>query len=261
MKMNLIPCSRATVALLCIVGLLAGAGTAGALSVSTADTVPTETAVGSEVSMTYVIEDPFTDVPSQWTLAGETELENVNWVVTVYRADREKSESQYDDQSFTQDLDIDNNGDRVEVKLVGVVPTVGNYTYASEETYTVGALTRVSGNNENEFRNDSVHHYTEDSQAARKAIDAAGTAIETTGGNSDAEALRRNAISAYDSGNFANAIDLATQAENTAKQAQQSQQTTQTLLYVAAAVVLLLLLGGGGFYIYSQSQSDDYSKL
>jgi len=240
--------------------LVAFAGTASAFSVS-AENVPAESAVGSEVSVTYTIDAPFTDVPNEWTLAGETELENVGWTVTVLRAGSQISQESYGAQSFEQDLDIDNNGDQVRVTLEGTVPAVENYTYEPQENYTVATLTRVSGSNENEFRTDSAHHYTEDSQQARQAIDAAGTAIDGAGGNSEAENLRQNAISAYDNGNFENAIDLANQAQNSAQQAQQSAQTTQTLLYAAGAVVLLLLLGGGGFYLYSQSQEDDYSKL
>lgn len=258
--MNSIPCSRSTVALLCLVGLVAFAGTASAFTVS-AENVPSESAVGSEVSVTYTVDDPFTDVPNEWTLAGETGLENVSWTVTVLRAGNQISQESYGAQSFEQDLDIDNNGDQVRIELEGTVPAVENYTYEPPENYTVASLTRVSGSNENEFRTDSAHHYTTESQDAREAIDSATAAIEASGGNSEAENLRGNAISAYENGNFENALDLANQAQSAAEQAQQSQQTTQTLLYAAGAVVLLLLLGGGGFYLYSQSQQDDYSKL
>ncbi|WP_324663959.1 hypothetical protein [Haloarcula sediminis] len=261
--MNSIRYSRATVALLCVVGLLAVAGTAAAFTVSTEGDVPNETAVGNEVSVTYVIDDPYTDAPDEWTLTGETELENVSWTVTVLRAGSPVSDGEqiYGGQSFERDLDIDNNGDQVRVELTGTTPSIGNYTYEPEEQYTVASLTRVTGSNENQFRNDSAHHYTDQSREARQAIDAAGTAIEEAGGNSEAENLRSNAISAYENGNFENAISLADQAQNTAEQAQQSQQTTQTLLYAAGAVVLLLLVGGGGYYLYSQSKEDDYSKL
>lgn len=263
MRMNSIRYSRATVALLCVVGLLAVAGTASAFTVSTEGSVPNETAVGDEVSVTYVIDDPYTNAPDTWTLAGDTELENVSWTVTVLRAGSPVSDGEriYGDQSFERELDIDNNGDQIRIELTGTTPAVENFTYEPEERYTVAEFTRVTGNNENEFRNDSAHHYTEESREARQAIDAAGTAIEEAGGNSEAENLRANAISAYENANFENAVDLANQAQNTAEQAQQSQQTTQTLLYAAGAVVVLLLLGGGGYYLYSQSKEDDYSKL
>ena len=261
MKMNSIPCSRATVALLCVVGLVTVAGTASAFSVSTDGPVPGETAVDSEVSATYVIDDPFTDVPNEWTLAGQTELEGVAWTVTVFRAGNQVSQETYDDQSFSQELDIDNNGDQVQVELVGTVPTISNYTYQPEERYTLAALTRVTGNNENEFRNDSAHHYTNASREARQAIDSSQQAVsDAPGDNADAQAQIDRAISAYEAEDFDNAVSLAEDAQQQAQQAEQSQQTTQTLLYVAGAVVLLLLLGGGG-YLFYQSQQDDYSKL
>jgi hypothetical protein len=224
--------------------------------------VPSESAVDDEVTVTYTIDEPFTDVPNQWTLEGHTELENVSWTVTVLRAGSEVSQETYGTQNFSQDLDIDNNGDEVRVELTGTVPAIETYSYQPEERYTVATLTRVSGSNEDEIRSDSAHHYTSESREARNAIDSASTAINETGGNSEAEQLRDNAISSYENGNFNNSIDLAQQAQNTAEEAQQSQQTTQTLLYGGIAVVVLLLLGGGGFYLYSQSQSgDDYSKL
>jgi len=262
MKMNSTRYSRGTVVLLCVVGLLAFAGTASALSVS-AEGVPSESAVGDEVTVTYTIDEPFTDVPNQWTLQGQTELENVSWTVTVLRAGSAINQGQetYGTQNFSQELDIDNNGDEVRVELTGTVPAIETYSYQPEERYTVATLTRVSGSNENQIRSDSTHHYTSDSREARTAIQSASQAINATGGNSEADQLRNNAISSYENGNFGNAIDLAGQAQNTAEQAQQSQQTTQTLLYAGVGVVILLLLGGVGFFLYSRSGGDDYSKL
>ena len=261
--MNSIHYFRATVALLCVVGLVTIAGTAGAFTVSPAGTVPNETAVGSEVSVTYVIEDPYDGPPNEYTLEGETELENVSWTVEVFDQGDSVDQTTYGNQSFSQpmDRDGDQNGDEVRITLEGTVPPVENYTYEPRENYSLVEFARVTGSNENEFRNDSAHHYTEQSREARQAIDDAGTAIDEAGGNSEAENLRTGAISAYENDNFENAISLANQARNTAEEAQQSQQTTQTLLYAAGAVVLVLLLGGGGYYAYSQSQADDYSKL
>ncbi|WP_276249915.1 hypothetical protein [Haloarcula rara] len=262
--MNSIRYSRATVALLCVVGLLAVAGTAGAFTVSTEGDVPNETAVGSEVSVTYVIDDPYTDVPSEWTLDGETELENVSWSVEVRDRGSVVYDETYGEQSFTQTMNGEGaqDGDEVRITLEGTVPAVETYTYEPPEQYTVANLARVTGSNENEFRNDSAHHYTEDSREARQAINASQQAVaDAPGDNSDAKAQLDRAISAYEAEDFDNAVSLAEDAEQQAEQAQQSQQTTQTLLYAAGAVVLLLLVGGGGFYLYSKSQEDDYSKL
>ncbi|MDS0221938.1 hypothetical protein NDI54_11320 [Haloarcula sp. S1AR25-5A] len=258
--MNLIRCSNKTAALLCVVALLATAGTASAFSVS-AEGVPSETAVDEEVSVTYTIDDPFTDAPNEWTLAGSTELQNVSWTVTVLRAGDQVNQETYGDQSFEQGLDIDNNGDQVRIELVGTTQAVSNYTYEPPESYQVASLSRISGNNEDEFRNDTAHHYTEESQAARQAIDDAQAAIDEAGGNAEAEDLVSSAVSSYENGNFQNAQDLAGQAESQAQQAQQSAQTQRTLLMVGGGLVVLLLLVGGGYYAYTQMGGDDYSKL
>ncbi|WP_254272208.1 hypothetical protein [Haloarcula marina] len=258
--MNLTHCSKGTIALLCVAGLLAFAGTASAFTIS-AEGVPSDAAVGDEVTVTYTIDDPFTDTSNEWTLQGQTQLQDVSWTVTVLRAGSQVSQATYGGQNFSQALDIDNNGDQVTVELTGTTPEVENYTYQPEEQFRVASLTRVSGNNEEEFQNDTAHHYTADSREARQAIDDAQAAIDAAGGNSEAEQLLDSAVSSYENGNFQNAIDLAEQSQNTAQQAQQSQQTTQTLLLAGGALVVLLLLGGGGYYLYTQTQGDDYSKL
>ncbi|MFB6223986.1 MAG: hypothetical protein ABEH86_10010 [Haloarcula sp.] len=258
--MNLIRCSKGTAALLCVVAVLAFAGTASAFSVS-AEGVPTESAVGEEVSVTYTIDDPFTDAPNEWTLAGETELQNVGWTVTVLRAGDQVSQETYGDQSFQQDLDIDNNGDEVRIELVGTTPAVSNYTYNPPQSFQLTSLSRVSGSNEEEFRNDTSHHYTEESQAARQSIEDAQAAIDAAGGNEEAEELVASAISSYENKNFENAQDLSGQAQTQAEQAQQSAQTQQTLLLGGGALVVFLLLVGGGYYAYTQMGDDSYSKL
>jgi hypothetical protein len=242
-----------------VVGLLAVSGTAIAFTVA-ADGVPSEATVEEDITVTYTIDDPFTDAPNQWTLQGTTELESVSWQVTVFRAGTQISEDTYGSQNVSQDLDIDDNGDEVEIALSGTVPAVENYTYAPEERFTVATLSRQTGNNTEEFRNDTAHHFTEESKEARDAIDAAQESIDEAGGNEEAESLVDSAVSSYENGNFENAVDLANQAQNTAESAQQSQQTTRTLLLVGGALVVLLLLGGGIYYLYSQ-QGDDYSKL
>ena len=257
--MNSIPCSRATTALLCLVGLLAVAGTAGAFSVSTDGGVPNETAVGSEVSVTYVIEDPYDGPPNEYALEGETELENVSWTVEVLDQGDGVDQETYGDQTFSQPMDRDGaqNGDEVRITLEGTVPAVENYTYEPEERYTVANLTQVSGSNEDQFRNDSAHHYTEESREARTAIEDAEAAIDAAGGNQNAESLVDSAVSSYENGNFGNAIDLANQAE----QAADSDRQQRTLLLAGGAVVLLLLVIAGGYYLYTQLSGDEYSKL
>jgi len=259
--MNLTRCSKTAAALLCVALLLAASGTAAALSISS-DGVPGQTQVGEEVSVTYTIDDPFTDTANQWTLQADTQLENVRWTVTVLRAGTpvQDGETTYGQQSFEQTLNVDNNGDEVQIELVGDAPAVENYTYEPRQTFIVAGLDQRTGNNTEELVNDTAHHYTSDSQAARQAIDDAQSAIDTAGGHQEAQSTLDDAIAFYNSGNFEQAQDTANRAQNTAQSAQQSAQTTQTILYAVGGLVVLLLIGGGIYYWQSQ-QGDDYSKL
>ena len=259
--MNLTRCSKTAIALLCVAMLLAATGTAAALSIST-DGLPGEVEAGEEVSVTYTIDDPFTDTANDWTLIADTQLENVRWTVTVLRAGTpvEDGQTTSGQQSFEQDLNVENGGDEVRIELVGDAPEVENYTYEPEQTFTVAALDQRGGNNTDELANDSAHHYTSESQDAREAIDSAQSAIDAASGNQEAQDTLDSAISSYENENFENAIDLAEQAQNTAESAQQSAQTTQTILLAVGGLVVLLLIGGGVYYWQSQ-QGDDYSKL
>jgi len=252
--MNSIPCSRATIALLFVAVLMAAVGPASALSVSS-EGVPGETQVGEEMQVTYTIDDPFTDAPNEWTLQGETELEDVRWTVTVLRAGTQVSQETYTEQSFNHSLDVDDNGDEVVVNLDGTTPAIENYTYSPEETYLVTSLDQRTGGNADELANDSAHHYTEDSQAARNAIEDAEAAIDEAGGHSEAEDLRESAVSAYEAENFQNAIDLANNAQEKAENAQQSQETLTMALMGGGAVVVLALIGGGIYYWKSQQET------
>lgn len=259
--MNLTRCSRIAVGLLCVAVLLGATGTAAALSISSQG-VPGEVAVGGEVSATYTIDDPFTDTANEWTLVANTELENVRWTVTVLRAGTPVQDGQttYGQQSFEQDLNVDNNGDEVQIELVGDVPEVDNYSYEPRQTFVVAALDQRTGNNIEALANDSAHYYTEESAATRQSIDDAQSAIDAAGGNQEAESTLSDAIAFYNSGNFEQAQDAAQRAQSSAESAQQSSQTTQTILLGAGGLVVLLLIGGGIYYWQSQ-QGDDYSKL
>jgi len=260
--MNLTRYSKTATALLCIAVLLSAVGTAAALSISS-EGVPSEAQVGEEVSVTYTIDDPFTDTANQWTLQANTELESVSWTVTVLRAGTpvEDGQTTYGQQSFQQDLNVDNNGDQVQIELVGTVPEVDQYSYQPPQSFVVTSLEQQTGSNTDELQNDTAHYYTSESQSARQAIDEAQAAIDESGGNEEAQSTLDDAIAFYNSGeNFQQAQDAAERAQNTAQSAQQSQQTTQTILYAAGALVVLLLLGGGIYYWQSQ-QGDDFSKL
>jgi len=256
--MNSIHSSKLHALALCLVLAFAATGTAVAFDDS-AEGLQDEYEVGSDAKVTYTLSDPFTDVSNQYTLQGETQLRNVSWTVTVYRAGSQLQQQTYGGQNFSQAMDVNNNGDEIRVQLEGTTPAIENYTYDPAETFTVAELTRVSGDNPTTFRTDTAHHYTADSQAARTAIDDAQAAIEAAGGNEDAERLVGNAISSYRAEDFDNAIDLAGQAQERAEQAQSAAQRNQLILMAVGGLIVIGLLVGG--VLYWRSQQDEYTKL
>jgi F0F1-type ATP synthase membrane subunit c/vacuolar-type H+-ATPase subunit K len=249
-KMSWTHSSKGTTLLVLLAVALAAVGTATAISVD-AETVPDESEVGTDVSAELVIADPFTDA-DEWTLHGETALEDVSWTVIVLDQGDEVSQQTYGEQSFNQTLTRSGGGDEVVIELAGTAPEVENYTYDPAQTYTVASLVKIQGSNSEELDSWEAHYYTEESREARQALDAADAAIESVGGNQEAEQLYRNAVSAYEGENFGNAVDLANQAESRASQAQQSQQTTQYVLIGVGVLVVLALVGGGIYYWKSQ---------
>ena len=246
-KMSWIRSSKGATIVALLALLLAAAGPAGALTV-TEDTDFTDSRVGTTVSTTVVIEDPFTDQPDEWTLRGSTELDNVSWVVTVLDQNNQVNQNQYSEQTFEQTLNLDNGGDEIEISLTGDTPAIQNYTYDPPQRYTLWELVAITGNSESTLNSTEIHHYTNDSREARNAIDNATMAINESGGNPEARDTLNSSVSSYDNGNFGNAIDLANDAQSQAEEVEQSQQQTQTLLYAGAAVLVLALIGGGVYY-------------
>lgn len=256
--MNLIRSSNSTVVLALLAALLVGtAGTAMALSIS-AENVPDEAEVGSEVNATITVDDAYTD-NAEWTLETETELTNVSWTVEEFDQGSRVNQWNGGGQTFSQNLSSDPSGDEVQITIRGTVPSINNYTYEPKENFTFVAIKRTTGDNTETLKTYSVHHFTNDSKTARKKIDAAQSAINNTGGDSEAEADLEQAISAYDSANFDNAISIAEDAKSKAQQKQQSQQTTQLLLFGGIGVVVIVLVGGGVWYY--RKQQDNYDKL
>jgi len=256
-KMSWIRSSKSA-ALVVLLALSLAVGTAGAISVSPGE-APNETQVGETVTTTVTIEDPFVDMPDQWTLQGSTELENVGWTVTVLQQGEQVSQESYGNQTFEQALDAANNGDTIEVELTGETPAVSNYTYEPRETYTLYDFDTVQGSSTSDLNATSVHHYTNASKSARMAIDEASEAINASGGGSEAQNDLDQAISAYNSGNFDNAESNAADAQSQAEQAEQSAQRTQTILMAVGALVVLGLIGGGIYYW--RSNQNEPTKL
>jgi hypothetical protein len=235
---------------------LVAVGTAAAISTTGQAPAPAEN--GTEVSMTATVEEPFADAPDQWTLRGDTELDNATWIVEAYdqRGNIVASEN-VQASNVTQELDFDNGATRVNVTVVGTVPTLSTFNYEdrSAENYTVMELTQADGNALEESWDS--HRYTNASQAAREAIDAAATAVEDASGNAGQDDLDR-AIDAYENGNFDNAISLAEDAQSTAEE--NTSDGGLPIALIAGVIVVLLIVVGGGIY-YWQSQQQDTSRL
>lgn len=250
--MNLSRYSRALVAALLLVSVVAG--TAAAVDAE-AEGVPSDAKVGSEVTATYTFTNLYSDYES-WTLHGETNLTDVTWTVReLDQAGNQVDQNSYDGASFDEDVSLNSDTATVKVKVTGTVPAVENFTYDPPQRFLFAsfAQTRQGGASERITR-DRVHHYTNESEKARQAIDKATAAVEGSG-SGDAKNALNNAIAAYDKSNFELARDLASEAENKASQSKQ----TQMLLFGGLGVVALALVGGGVYYW--RQQRDTYDKL
>lgn len=278
------PSSKATTLALLLVLSLAAVAPAAAIDVASQD-VPSEAEVGTTVEATFTLDTLYQEPSFQaWALQGQTELENVTWVVAYSAPDGSTFDNrQYSGQEFSQQ-GVDSDSEtapfeqpvtEIQVTVRGEVPAVEEYTYDEREQFVIAQLSQRGGDSGSTNTIDSwgTHHYTTGSanepgsQQARQAIDSAESAIveaENAGGDtSGANETLDSAVSAYENENFANAVSLANDAEDQADQARQdaesSAQTTQLLMFGGAAVLVLALVGGG-FWYYKQQQSS-YDKL
>lgn len=254
--------SRSSSALLIlVVTVVVGAGVAGAVTISEHNT-PTEAQVGDRVTVSYVFSNLYTDPQyEQWTLQGETGLEDVTWAVQlVDQANTVHEQQSYDGAMFNQSVDIEQDTAEVRVEVTGAVPPVENWSYADGNPFLFAEfrLTRQGGTSAVIDTFDETTRYTEESRQAREAIERAETAITDAGGNADAENTVASAISAYEAGNFENAVNLANQAEETAQRAQRGKEQ-RNLLLMGAGVVVLLAIIIGVVYWYRSRQTT--SKL
>lgn len=254
--MNWNRCSKVALAL----AVLALVATAPAAAVeATADDVPDESAVGTDVTATVELTALYSDYDS-WTLHGETNLTGVTWTVVEYNAADDQIDKQsYNGQSFDHPVDIENDTIRIEVRVEGTTPPVEDPSYEPPQSVTLAHLQQVrQGGTSRTIGEYGVHHYTDDSADARDAIDDAAAVVDGSGSDR-AEEILQNAIEAYDDGSYAAAADLAEEAENRASESRQSRQTTRTLLFGGLALVVLVVLGAGIYYW--NARRDDYDKL
>ncbi|NIX19489.1 MAG: hypothetical protein GWN07_06455, partial [Actinobacteria bacterium] len=136
--------------------------------------------------MTELFQNPSLE---QWLLEGDTELDNVTWTVQVEnQAGSQIDQQSYDGQTFEHQVSLENDHDLFRVTVTGTVPPVENYTYSPAETFVFAELNQArQGGTSDVIESYETHHYTEDSRAARQAIDEADAAIEAAGGHEEAE--------------------------------------------------------------------------
>lgn len=275
--------SRIALVLL-LTAMLAVAIPATAVTVSET-TIPDDAEAGEQISATITLDKLYQDPQWEpWTLAGETELENVTWTLTfIDQQGNEFHTETYNGQTFNQTgISTDSQHGtitKIRVEVTGDVPEPEQFTYAEPETFVVAELTQVSGEQgaQNSIDTWEAHHYTSaaegdpaatpGSKEARDAIESAEAAIaeaEKAGADvSSTEGTIQNAISAYENGNFANAVSLAEDAESEAEDAtaekEQSQQRSKLLLFGGGGLFVVVLIAGG-FWYYRQQQ-DTYDKL
>lgn len=259
MKMNSNRCSELLA--LVLVAMVALAAVPGAAAISTdAENVPDRAQVGEKVSATFTLSDLYTEY-EEWTLNGETELENVTWTVTRYDQGNNKiSQEEYDGESFDEIISLDNNVDRVSVRVTGTVPAVEEYSYEPAQAFTLATLSQDrQGGDSDEIETWEVAHDTNESIEAREELDSAAATIAAAkdGGASvsDAESTFDNAVSAYEGENFDNAANLANKAEDKAESAHRNRQ----LMFAGAGILGLAVVGGAFFWW--RSQRDTYDKL
>jgi hypothetical protein len=247
MKMSWIHSSKGVVLGVLFAVSLATVGTAAAVSIS--GSPPGASAVGEEVSMNVTIAEPFQDAPEQWTLRGDTGLDNASWTVTTLQQGRTVATNEYGGGSFQQDLSIDSGTTEVEITVVGEVPNLTEFDYDDRavENYTAVEISRVVEGNANSLQSWEVHRYTDQSRQARQAI-AEGEAALANSSSSDAQNALENAKINYGNEEWESAIENAEDAQDKASGG-------LPLIPILGVVVLIAVAVGAVFYLRSQEDS------
>ena len=231
--------------------LLFGSLFAGSVAAveSSPQELPEESEVGTEFEATFEVTELF-DEFERWTLVGNTELDNATWTIRQFnQAGDQIVRQEADGSTAAQDVDIDDGTATVEVRISGTTPELGELSYDPPDRFLAANFTlERDGGTERVIGEHESHHYTQESREARQAIDSARDAVGDSGG--DAQSSLDSAISAYEGGNFENAISLAERAESEATQS----QTIRTALLGVGAVIVLAILLGGGYWVYKSRQ-------
>jgi hypothetical protein len=216
------------------------------------DDLPEESEVGTDFEATFEITELFDEFES-WTLSGETELENATWTIRQYdQAGGEISREDVDGATVSAPVDIEDGAATIEVRITGTTPEIEQLSYEPPERFVVANFTQErEGGTAEEIASHEAHHYTQESREARRTIDSASEAVEGSG-SGDAQDSLDSAVSAYENGNFENAIDLAERAEGEASQS----QLIRNVAIGVGAVIVVAVLAFGGYRVYKSRQQD-----
>lgn len=242
--------------------VLLAAVAAPAVATTVTESSPTESAtVESQVDVTYTLTDLYENTSDDWTLRGETELAEPTWTIATYdnQGNQIGDNRTVTQANFTQA--VEGSTTEVVVRLQGTVERPANFSYEPAHSLVLADFDRVQGNAVTDIENDTTRPETEDSRAARNAIENASAAIDAArnGGASvgGAEDDLASAKEAYDGENFGLAQDLAGDAEDAANSAAQSSEQQDTLLLAGAAVVAIIVLAGGVYWYLNRGEEYD----
>jgi ribosomal protein S16 len=246
------------------------AGTATAIDVEE-DDVPEEAEVGEKITVSFTLTELYQEPQyAEWSVGGETELENAVWNVE-HKNDMGNTVNvtQLDGQEITAGpFQADGQVNELQVEVTGTVPEPGKFTYPENETFVVAEITQQrQGGTSNDVGTWSAHAYTAESKEARNKIREAEGAIESAedAGASPSNAAEKlsTAKDFYEIGEFGQAINSAEgaieDAESAESKAESAQQRNTLLLYGGIAIVVILIIAGG-IYWYRQQQ-EDYSRM
>ena len=228
---------------------LAAVGTVAAYEIS--GNAPQEAEVGSQITVNATIDSPFADDgPDEWTVVGETGLESANWRIETENIGKENGLKVGSGGSIEKTVRAANGTDTITVSVTGTVPDATTFSYANQANITgLTVHQEIDGSVQQE---DSwpVKQYTDQSRAARQAIDAAVDA-GARDASDEAENALTNAIEFYNGGNFERAI---TNAEDAEALAEEESSGGPSMLLIGGAVVLLLIVVGAVVYVYRSNQ-------
>lgn len=205
--------------------LVSTAAVAGAVSV-TWENVPEEAEAGEEVTLEIELSELYAE-DSRWEVSGTTGLENAEWTVEFFE-DGQEVESFNDTGGSLAPVLIDENESQapayVYVVVTGEVPEPDAYDYQNGQQFQALDLDGAAERGEFEIDTWEIPHHTAESQSARSSLGDARSAVDQADSDgadvSGAESTWDDAVAAFESGDFDQAVSLAEDAESQAQSAE-----------------------------------------